>query len=216
MGTRVGHLTLQYLRTIFQTESDLGDEPVQDVMEDIVFGTGKNDNALIAPCKDDGSLVEVYGYYGDDGKFGLTSSTITTLSRSLLTLYSILSHHNTVLVYPQGNCGKANLFGGDGADTFVISGTAGGASIQDFQPECTDIFGVTQNPCDQIEIVATDVTELVANPINGKTIVSVNEVVVFEMNGEYNIEDITFKFVTDSTRSGRIVDPSASPWESGE
>ena len=95
MGTRVGHLTLQYLRTIFQTESDLGDEPVQDVMEDIVFGTGKNDNALIAPCKDDGSIVEVYGYYGDDGKFGLTSSTITTLCRSLLTLYSKSSYHNT-------------------------------------------------------------------------------------------------------------------------
>ena len=75
---------------------------------------------------------------------------------------------------------------------------------------------MTRNPCDQIEIVATDVTELGANPADGKTIVSVDEVVVFEMNGEYNIEDITFKFVTDSTRSGRIVDPSASPWESGE
>ena len=138
------------------------------------------------------------------------------MTRSLLTLYPISSYHNTVLVYPQGNCGKANLFGGDGADTFVISGTAGGASIQDFQPECTDIFGVTQNPCDKIEIVATDVTELGANPANGKTIVSVDEVVVLELNGEYNIEDLTFNFVTDSTRSGRIVDPSASPWELGQ
>jgi len=122
------------------------------------------------------------------------------------------------LVYPQGNCGKAYLFGGDGADTFVISGTAGGASIQDFQPECTDIFGFTQNPCDKIEIVANDVTELGANPADGKTIISVNEVVVLELNGEYAIEDLigNFNFVTDSTRSGRIVDPSASPWELGQ
>lgn len=87
MGTRVGHLTLQYLRTIFQPESDLGDEPVQEVMEDIVFGTGKDDNALIAPCKDDGSLVEVYGYYGDDGKFALT--TVQHYNIDLISSYTI-------------------------------------------------------------------------------------------------------------------------------
>jgi len=75
MGTRTGHLTLQYLRTIFQPDANLGDEPVQDVFEDIVFGTGYDDNALIAPCKDDGFIVEVYGYYGDDGKFALATRT---------------------------------------------------------------------------------------------------------------------------------------------
>ena len=95
MGTRTGHLTLQYLRTIFQPNTYLGDEPVQDVFEDIVFGTGKDDNALISPCKDDGSLVEVYGYYGNDGKSVLTSTIITALTRSLLTLYPLSFINNT-------------------------------------------------------------------------------------------------------------------------
>lgn len=94
MGTRVGHSTLKYLRTLFGDE-DLGDDPVDDVFNDIVFGTGKDDALLVAPCVVE-SPVEVYGFYGDD----------------------VLEFND------QGDCGPISLFGGDGADTFRIGARA--------------------------------------------------------------------------------------------
>jgi membrane-associated phospholipid phosphatase len=64
MGARVGHLTLTYLREIFGDDA-LGRDPIVNVWDDIVFGTGKDDD-LHADCVP-GSLMEVYGFYGDDG-----------------------------------------------------------------------------------------------------------------------------------------------------
>ena len=66
MGARVGHSTLAYLRHIFG-DDDLGKDPVGGVFNDIIFGTGKDDALLVAPCVQD-SPVEVYGFYGNDGK----------------------------------------------------------------------------------------------------------------------------------------------------
>lgn len=91
IGAQVGHKTVTFLREIFG-ETDLGADPVANVFNDIIFGTGKEDT-LTANCVE-GSPVEVYGFYGDD----------------------------VLIVYdpPEDNCGPVNLFGGDGADTFKI------------------------------------------------------------------------------------------------
>mmetsp|Transcript_21980 Transcript_21980/g.47755 ORF Transcript_21980/g.47755 Transcript_21980/m.47755 type:complete len:213 (+) Transcript_21980:1566-2204(+) len=94
MGTQVGHLTLAYLRQLFG-EDNLGQEPVADVLNDIIFGTGRDDALLVAPCVQ-GSPVEVYGLYGDD----------------------ILEFNDS------GECGRVSLFGGDGADTFRVGARA--------------------------------------------------------------------------------------------
>jgi len=94
MGARVGHSTLAYLRHIFG-DDDLGTDPVGDVFNDIIFGTGRDDALLVAPCVQD-SPVEVYGFYGND----------------------VLEFSSA------GNCGPVSLFGGDGADTFRVGARA--------------------------------------------------------------------------------------------
>mmetsp|Transcript_12252 Transcript_12252/g.21228 ORF Transcript_12252/g.21228 Transcript_12252/m.21228 type:complete len:319 (+) Transcript_12252:1158-2114(+) len=91
MGSRVGHSTLKYLRTIFG-EDDIGADPVDDVFNHLVSGTGGDDALLVAPCVED-SPVEVYGLYGDD----------------------YLQVEND-----DDDCGPVSLFGGDGADQFQI------------------------------------------------------------------------------------------------
>ena len=65
MGVRVGHSSLAYLRQL-AGDQNLGNDPVEDVFGGLVFGTGKDD-FLVAPCIR-GSPVEVYGWYGNDGK----------------------------------------------------------------------------------------------------------------------------------------------------
>lgn len=66
MGARVGHKTMAFLRDIFN-EPTLGRSPVDDVWNDLIFGTGLNDT-LTAKCSPTTPIVEVYGFYGDDGK----------------------------------------------------------------------------------------------------------------------------------------------------
>mmetsp|Transcript_11764 Transcript_11764/g.15512 ORF Transcript_11764/g.15512 Transcript_11764/m.15512 type:complete len:295 (-) Transcript_11764:855-1739(-) len=90
MGSRVGHSTMKYLRKLFD-DDNIGVDPVNDVMNDIVFGTGRDDVSLVAHCGQDGP-VEVYGFYGND---------VLEFSES-------------------GICGPVSLFGGDGADTFRV------------------------------------------------------------------------------------------------
>merc|ERR1712194_95912 len=75
-------------------EANLGLDPVEELYDGLVFGTGEDDN-LVAPCIR-GSPVEVYGWYGDD----------------------VLEFNNS------GNCGPVYLFGGWGADTFRIGAFA--------------------------------------------------------------------------------------------
>jgi len=90
MGARVGHSTLKHLRHLFG-DNDLGQDPVEDIFEHIVTGTGQDDALLVAPCVQD-SPVEVYGFYGND-----------------------------VLVFSDsGVCGPVSLFGGDGMDIFRV------------------------------------------------------------------------------------------------
>ena len=89
IGAQTGHKTVAFLREAFG-EPDLGADPVADVFNDIIFGTGKEDT-LTANCVQ-GSPVEVYGFYGND----------------------------VLIVNDEDNCGPVNLFGGDGADTFKI------------------------------------------------------------------------------------------------
>lgn len=94
IGARIGHETSKYLRKIFG-DGNIGLDPVNDVNNDIVFGSGGDDALLVAPCSQ-GGPVEVYGYYGAD-----------------------------VLEFDtKGNCGPVSLFGGDGADTFRIGALA--------------------------------------------------------------------------------------------
>lgn len=102
MGAKIGHSSLQYLRRIFG-EDDLGVDPVQDVNTDLVFGTGRDDALLVAPCG--AGPVEVYAMYGDD----ILESTVGE------------------------ECGPVNLFGGFGADTFRIGGSVARATIQDYK-----------------------------------------------------------------------------------
>ena len=66
MGARVGHKTMAFLRDIFN-EPTLGRSPVDDVWNDLIFGTGLNDT-LTTKCSPTTPIVEVYGFYGDDGK----------------------------------------------------------------------------------------------------------------------------------------------------
>ncbi|KAL7540695.1 hypothetical protein ACHAXR_010308 [Thalassiosira sp. AJA248-18] len=106
MGARVGHSTLAYLRHLFGDEN-LGQDPVGDIFNNIIFGTGGDDAHLVAPCVQDSS-VEVYGFYGDDGK------------------EEILEFDDP------GNCGPVSLFGGDGADTFRIGAKV---TIQDYETQ---------------------------------------------------------------------------------
>ena len=63
IGTKVGHSTLSFLREVFG-EENLGADPVTDVTSNLVFGTGRDDALLVAPCST--SPVEVYGFYGRD------------------------------------------------------------------------------------------------------------------------------------------------------
>jgi len=90
MGARVGHSTLKHLRHLFG-DDDLGRDPVDDVFDHIVTGTGQDDDLLVAPCVWD-SPVEVYGFYGDD----------------------VLEFDDS------GGCGPVSFFGGDGMDTFRV------------------------------------------------------------------------------------------------
>lgn len=92
MGARVGHLTLKHLRHLFG-DSDIGQDPVEDVFDHIVMGTGRDDDLLVAPCVED-SPVEVYGFYGDD----------------------VLEFNHP------GVCGPVSFFGGDGMDVFRVGG----------------------------------------------------------------------------------------------
>merc|ERR1711966_484265 len=92
MGARVGHLALKHLRHLFG-DSDIGQDPVEDVFDHIVMGTGRDDDLLVAPCVED-SPVEIYGFYGDD----------------VLEL-----NHPEV-------CGPVSFFGGDGMDVFRVGG----------------------------------------------------------------------------------------------
>lgn len=91
IGAQTGHKTVTFLREIFG-EPDLGVDPVANVFNDLIFGTGKEDT-LTANCVQ-GSPVEVYGFYGDDVLIVNDPS--------------------------EDNCGPVSLFGGDGADTFKI------------------------------------------------------------------------------------------------
>merc|ERR1719401_11019 len=102
MGAKVGHSSLQFLRRIFG-EDDLGLDPVRDVNTDIVFGTGRNDDLLVAPCGS--GPTEVYAFYGDD----VLESSVS------------------------GECGPVSLFGGFGTDTFRIGGDAARATVQDYE-----------------------------------------------------------------------------------
>jgi len=103
MGAKIGHSSLQYLRGLFG-EDDLGTDPVQNVDTDLIFGTGRDDDLLVAPCGD--GPVEVFGLYGDD------------------TLESTVGEE----------CGPVNLFGGFGADVFRIGGSgAAKTNIQDYE-----------------------------------------------------------------------------------
>ena len=63
IGAQTGHKTVAFLREAFG-DPDLGADPVADVFNDIIFGTGKEDT-LTVNCVQ-GSPVEVYGFYGDD------------------------------------------------------------------------------------------------------------------------------------------------------
>ena len=103
MGAKIGHSSLKFLRTIFG-EDDLGPDPVRDVDADIVFGTGRDDALLVAPCG--AGTAEVYALYGDD----VLESTVGE------------------------ECGPVNLFGGFGADTFRVGGDAARATIRDYEP----------------------------------------------------------------------------------
>lgn len=104
MGAKIGHSSLQFLRVIFG-ENDLGLDPVQDVNTDLVFGTGRDDALLVAPCGV--GPVEVFALYGND------------------TLESTVGE----------GCGPVNLFGGFGADIFRIGGSVARATIQDYESD---------------------------------------------------------------------------------
>ena len=65
MGLQVGHASMAKLRQL-TGEANLGLDPVEELYDGLVFGTGEDDS-LVAPCIR-GSPVEVYGWYGDDGK----------------------------------------------------------------------------------------------------------------------------------------------------
>ena len=94
MGTKIGHGVVGHIRDLFG--ENVGDDPVNDIDSDILFGTGVDD-AITVPCNVDGNS-EAYGYYGEDtlqylGAFGQL-------------------------------CGQVTLFGGDDADTFRVGDVA--------------------------------------------------------------------------------------------
>jgi len=95
MGTKIGHGVVGHVRGLFG--EDVGDDPVNDVDSDILFGTG-GDDAITVPCNVDGNS-EAYGYYGGD--------TLEYLGGSLGQL-----------------CGQVTLFGGDDEDTFRVGDVA--------------------------------------------------------------------------------------------
>ncbi|EJK74535.1 hypothetical protein THAOC_03780 [Thalassiosira oceanica] len=95
MGTKIGHGVVGHVRSLFG--EDVGDDPVNDIDSDILFGTG-GDDVISVPCNVDGNS-EAYGYYGDD--------TLEYLGGSLGQL-----------------CGQVTLFGGDDEDTFRVGDVA--------------------------------------------------------------------------------------------
>ena len=92
MGTKIGHGVVGLVRDLFG--EDVGDDPVDDIDSDIVFGTGGDDEMDIE-CNADGNS-EAYGYYGAD--------TLQYMGGEI--------------------CGKVTLFGGDDADTFRVGDVA--------------------------------------------------------------------------------------------
>ncbi|EJK44026.1 hypothetical protein THAOC_37471, partial [Thalassiosira oceanica] len=95
MGTKIGHGVVGHVRDLFG--EDVGDDPVNNIDSDILFGTGGEDTITV-PCNPDGNS-EAYGYYGPDTLqyFGGSSGQL---------------------------CGQVTLFGGDDADTFRVGDVA--------------------------------------------------------------------------------------------
>jgi len=175
MGAKIGHSSLHFLRSIFG-EDDLGVDPVEDVNSDLVFGTGRDDALLVAPCG--AGPVEVYALYGDD-----------VLESSL-----------------PGECGTVNLFGGYGADTFRIGGgpqdtrlLRGGKEserrlvgrarviIQDY--EDGDIIVIIQS-----RELSTSITTFVENSV---TTLLVDAKPVVELDGAWTIGDLDVRFESE-------------------
>ena len=95
MGTKIGHGVVGHVRDLFG--ENVGDDPVNDIDSDILFGTGGEDEITVQ-CNPDGNS-EAYGYYGTDTLqyFGSSSGQ---------------------------SCGQVTLFGGDDADTFRVGDVA--------------------------------------------------------------------------------------------
>lgn len=191
MGARVGHSTLKHLRHLFG-DSDIGQDPVEDVFDHIVMGTGRDDDLLVAPCVED-SPVEVYGFYGDDGEtlparysiciapFILFLSLLIILSSHCSTFWlQLLCLARTLVLelnHP-GVCGPVSFFGGDGMDVFRVGGMV---TIQDYEDQ--DIIVLLQGE-GTISTVASD----------SVTTVFVDDDAVLMVDGVWNTEELNIVF----------------------